>query len=58
MQQLQNLQGAPSVQMQQVPPPYERVVGQSEEDNENEDDGSNTSKKRKVHTAELYDKVD
>ena len=56
LQQLQNLQGAPSVQMQQVPPAYERVDPE-EEDGKN-DDKSGTGKKRKAHSSELYDKVD
>ena len=56
LQQLQNLQGAPSVQMQQVPPAYERV--DQEEDDDKNDDKSGTSKKRKAHSSELYDQVD
>lgn len=55
LQQLQNLQGAPSVQMQQVPPAYERV--DPEEDSKS-DDKSGGGKKRKPHSSELYDKVD
>jgi len=57
LQQLQNLQGAPSVQMQQVPPPYERVVENNDDDPDEKGDG-NTNKKRKTNSAELYDKVD
>lgn len=53
LQQIQNLQGAPSVQMQQVPPAYERVNPE-----ENDDDKSGGGKKRKAHSSELYDKVD
>jgi hypothetical protein len=60
LQQLQNLQGAPSVQMQDVPPPYERV--HAEETDEGKDDATSGTgggnKKRKVHGSELYDKVD
>lgn len=55
LQQLQNLQGAPSVQMQQMPPPYERI--KSNEDEE-EDDDKEGSKTKKAHSSELYDKVD
>ena len=57
LQQLQNLQGAPSVQMQQVPPAYERVVDTTEDNPDEKGDG-NGSKKRKTHGSELYDKVD
>jgi hypothetical protein len=60
LQQLQNLQGAPSVQMQEVPPPYERVHTEEADDGK-DDDTSGTgggNKKRKAHASELYDKVD
>lgn len=52
LQQLQNLQGAPSVQMQKVPPPFER---KKNTDEENEPDGG---KKKKPHGSEMYDNVD
>lgn len=60
LQQLQNLQGAPSVQMQEVPPPYERVHTEEPDDGK-DDDTSGTGggiKKRKAHGSELYDNVD
>jgi hypothetical protein len=52
LQQLQSLQGAPSVQMQEVPPPFERV------EPEDDEKSGTSSKKRKTHGSELYDKVD
>ena len=60
LQQLQNLQGAPSVQMQQVPPAYERVVENPEaEDGDPDEKGDGDSgKTKKTHGSELYDKVD
>ena len=56
LQQLQNLQGAPSVQMQQVPPAYERVV-ENPDGNPDEKGGGDTDKQKKEHGSELYDKV-
>ncbi|KAI2506861.1 histone deacetylase domain containing protein [Fragilaria crotonensis] len=60
LQQLQNLQGAPSVQMQQVPPLFEVQRDETEDDPDerpkhktNHGDGD-----RKVHESELYDTVD
>ena len=60
LQQLQNLKGAPSVQMQQVPPLFE-VPKDKEEENPDERPKSKTRHgdgDRKAHAAELYDKVD
>lgn len=63
LQQLQDLQGAPSVGMQQVPPLFERK--HLEEDEEEEDMDSKGSRKtksgngtKKQHEAELYDNAD
>jgi hypothetical protein len=53
------LQGAPSVQMQQVPPPFRTTP--EEDDNGNEGDEKANSRKRvtkKQHSAEMYDNVD
>lgn len=73
LQQLQELQGAPSVQMQQVPPEFEMVPSAENEENgrgdgdEDEDDNpdvrpTNRTKSgdgtRKEHPAEFYDQVD
>lgn len=60
LQQLQNLQGAPSVQMQQVPPLFE-VQRDETEDNPDERPKHKTNHgdgDRKVHESELYDTVD
>jgi hypothetical protein len=60
LQQLQNLQGAPSVQMQQVPPLFE-VQRDETEDDPDERPKHKTSHgdgDRKVHESELYDTVD
>mmetsp|Transcript_11585 Transcript_11585/g.17688 ORF Transcript_11585/g.17688 Transcript_11585/m.17688 type:complete len:417 (+) Transcript_11585:26-1276(+) len=51
--QLQDLQGAPSVQMQQVPPPAFSV-----KDREQDIDVRPSAQDRKEHEAEFYDKVD
>lgn len=70
LQQLQELQGAPSVQMQQVPPPYQ--VTKAPEDEEGGTDGGpqddvrergpgktkSGNGTRKTHESELYDEVD
>ena len=59
LQQLQNLQGAPSVQMQQVPPLYE--VRREVEDNPDERPSAKTRNgdgENKVHESELYDQID
>eukprot|EP00934_Nitzschia_sp_Nitz4_P003388 Nitzschia sp. Nitz4//scaffold10_size219509//91717//93104//NITZ4_001424-RA/size219509-augustus-gene-0.228-mRNA-1//1//CDS//3329532908//3378//frame0 len=53
LQQLQDLQGAPSVQMQQVPPAFRTL--------EEEEEGSDKPTRKRVkkqHSAELYDAVD
>jgi histone deacetylase 1/2 len=63
LQQLQNLQGAPSVQMQQVPPLFQ-VKDKEENDGGPEDDERPTHKTRygdgdkRAHEAEFYDNVD
>ena len=49
LQQLKDLQGAPSVQMQQVPPAFREAP---------EEDGEESSGKKKHHSAEFYDRVD
>lgn len=58
LQQLQDLQGAPSVQMQNVPPAF-RTTGSAKNDDD-EDEGGKGSRKRikKPHSSELYDGVD
>ena len=54
LQQLKDLQGAPSVQMHHVPPPFRTT-----EDDEGESSEKPTRKRvKKQHSAELYDKVD
>ena len=50
LQQLSDLQGAPSVQMQEVPPPFRK---RAKNDKMTDEDFS-----RKQHSSELYDKVD
>ena len=63
MQQLQDLQGAPSIAMQQVPPLFisERAEMMDEDDDADER-GQNSTKSgngtKKQHESELYDKVD
>lgn len=59
LQQLSDLQGAPSVQMQQVPPAF-RTLEEEEPEEEGTGDESKLTRKRikKQHSAELYDKVD
>lgn len=73
LQQLQDLQGAPSVAMQEVPPLFDRKLpsGASKDDDDDndmeEDDPDRRVRQgktkhgdgvRKEHEAELYDKVD
>jgi len=60
LQQLQNLQGAPSVQMQQVPPLFEVHREQPEDDPDERPRNTtrNGDGDRKVHESELYDTVD
>ena len=61
LQQLQNLQGAPSVQMQEVPPPFlmKREIGgddggsQDDERNDEGDIGGEEGSTKKEHDAEL-----
>lgn len=50
LQQLSDLQGAPSVSMQYVPPLYERIV-----DDDDQESSGNKRKTKKQHPAELYD---
>ena len=63
MQQLQDLQGAPSVAMHQVPPLF--VSDRAEmmdEDDDADERGQNSTKSgngtKKQHEAELYDTID
>ena len=60
LEQLQSLQGAPSVAMQQVPPLYERKGGAAEDDPDAR--GSARTKSgdgtKKQHPSEMYDNVD
>jgi len=65
LQQMQGLQGAPSVQMQEVPPPFElkKRKAEGEKDGGADDDvrdkGRGRTKdgegERKAHDAEFYD---
>ena len=60
LQQLQNLQGAPSIQMQQVPPLFQ-VERDDTEENPDERPRNKTRHgdgERKSHESELYDTVD
>mmetsp|Transcript_33288 Transcript_33288/g.92741 ORF Transcript_33288/g.92741 Transcript_33288/m.92741 type:complete len:424 (-) Transcript_33288:24-1295(-) len=60
LQQLKDLQGAPSVQMQQVPPAFRTLEEEKGEDDEDDKDDKPSRKQRikKQHSAEFYDKVD
>lgn len=68
LQQLMDLKGAPSVQMQHVPPAFERKAteqeaqAQDEEDDDeqggDERDSNRGGKRKKSHPSELYDQVD
>jgi histone deacetylase 1/2 len=61
LQQLQDLQGAPSVAMQQVPPLFERAEAEEMEGDPDEREEAKTRSgdgTRKQHESELYDKVD
>lgn len=64
LQQLQDLQGAPSIAMQQVPPPFQRLAEENSDDDgtaKTDDlkvDQRPTSGSRRQHGSELYDKVD
>jgi len=63
LQQLQDLQGAPSVAMHEVPPLFERThrPRSAEEDDADERDMGKTKDgdgSRRVHGSELYDQVD
>jgi histone deacetylase 1/2 len=62
LQNLQDLQGAPSVAMQQVPPIFKRARVDSSESSPDERE-TNTTRSghhgtRKQHPAELYDQID
>jgi histone deacetylase 1/2 len=60
LQQLKNLQGAPSIQMQQVPPLFQ-VERDDSEENPDERPRPKTRHgdgERKSHESELYDTVD
>jgi histone deacetylase 1/2 len=58
--QLQSLKGAPSVQMQEVPPDFrlQKETGGGSNDGGLEDDERDTGGERKEHEAEFYDRVD
>lgn len=62
LQQLKDLQGAPSVQMQQVPPAFRTTSAAKNngDDDNNDNGGDKGSRKRikKTHASELYDGVD
>lgn len=63
LQQLSDLQGAPSVAMHQVPPAFERTKAkEGDEDDPDERDAVGKTKDgtgtRRQHSSELYDKVD
>jgi histone deacetylase 1/2 len=50
LQQLSDLQGAPSVAMHEVPPLYQRAEKDADDDHQSVD--------RRAHGSELYDSVD
>jgi histone deacetylase 1/2 len=60
LQQLQDLQGAPSVAMMQVPPAFERPEAPEEDPDTRDPVGKtrNGDGTRRVHQSELYDKID
>jgi hypothetical protein len=60
LQQLQDLQGAPSVAMQQVPPAFERPEAPEDDPDERDPLGKtkNGDGTRKQHQSELYDRID
>ena len=62
LQQLQDLQGAPSIAMQQVPPLFERAERDEDQDDPDVRDPVGRTKSgegsRKQHPSELYDHVD
>ena len=62
LQQLQDLQGAPSVAMHQAPPVFKRAKSDAGESNPDERETGKTRSgqhgTRKQHSAELYDNVD
>ena len=61
LQQLADLKGAPSVQMQTVPPPFRTVDAKDAERDADEDvrmDESGSGGEKKQHSSELYDNVD
>lgn len=61
LQQLQDLQGAPSVAMHQVPPLFDRTSTDVDGGNPDERETAKTKSgdgTRKQHESELYDNVD
>jgi histone deacetylase 1/2 len=63
LQQLSDLQGAPSVAMHEVPPLFQRAERDADDDNHNNSGsgtggGAKSSADRRAHSSELYDKVD
>jgi histone deacetylase 1/2 len=60
LQQLQDLQGAPSVAMQQVPPAFERPEAPEDDPDARDPLGKtkNGDGTRKQHQSELYDRID
>lgn len=62
LQQLQDLRGAPSIAMQQVPPLFERAERDEDQDDPDVRNPAGATKtgegSRKQHPAELYDHVD
>jgi len=64
MQQLQDLQGAPSVAMHQVPPLFDRAAAEKEEEDDDPDERDTLGSTKtgdgtkKQHESELYDKID
>ena len=63
LQQLSDLQGAPSVAMHEVPPLFPRAEKDGDDDNHNNcgsgtGGGTKSSADRRAHGSELYDKVD
>jgi histone deacetylase 1/2 len=60
LQQLQDLQGAPSVAMQQVPPAFERAEAPEDDPDVRDPLGKtkNGEGTRRQHQSELYDRVD
>ena len=51
LQQVMDLRGAPSVQMQQVPPPFERKGATDEDDDDDDDDDTNNNNNNNNNNA-------